>query len=300
MLNKEPLILLLNKAEGVSSFKALKQVSRHCQFKKAGHTGTLDPLATGMLPICLGEATKFCQYLSDMDKTYEVTAQFGKLSSTGDREGSWIAEQAVSPISIVAIQSALESMTGDIEQVPPMYSAIKQNGQPLYKLARQGVSVERKARVVTIYKMQLLSWENNQLQLRVCCSKGTYIRTLVEDIAKQLNQLAYVETLHRVSVGPFQAGDMLAWDELQQLEAPQWQARCISVQDALSHLPIFPTSAELEKRMYFGLETWLTETHKSGIYRLITEDNRFIGLASVSSHDIKPIKLLAKIATTIV
>ena len=298
MHNAEPLILLLNKAEGLSSFKAVKLVKRHCLISKAGHTGTLDPLATGMLPICLDQATKFCQYLSNMDKVYEVTAECGKLSSTGDREGQWIAEQEVPDIKEISILTVLQSMCGDSEQIPPMYSAIKKDGQPLYKLARKGLIVERKPRPIKIHDIKLLSWKGNRLKLRVHCGKGTYIRTLVEDIAQQLNSIAYVVKLHRLKVGPFESSKMLSWEEVQTLEPSALISHCLPVRDALSHFPIFTAAPELEKRLYFGLDTWLTAPYEIGIYRIITEDNRFIGLGSVTPTSIKPLKLLARINTS--
>ena len=206
-------ILLLDKPQGNSSNGVLQKV-RHLYFAaKAGHTGSLDPLATGMLPICFGEATKFSQYLLDADKKYQVTAKLGELTTTGDAEGELIQSAPVGTWTTEQMDAVMAPFIGDIMQVPPMYSALKHQGQPLYKLARQGIEIERKARPVTIYS---LKWEQiapDRLEMLVFCSKGTYIRTLVEDIGKSLGCGAHVEQLRRVKAGPFDGG-MLTMEQL--------------------------------------------------------------------------------------
>ena len=196
-------ILLLDKALGVSSNKALQDARFLYQAEKAGHTGSLDPLASGMLPICFGEATKVSGLLLDSSKRYQTTATLGFVSTTGDEEGEKLNARAIPALNPDFLESVLSRFRGSIHQIPPMYSALKKDGQPLYKLARQGLEVERKPRQVTIYQLQLLGFSENSLQLDVVCSKGTYIRTLVEDIGEALGCGAYVSRLHRVSVDPF-------------------------------------------------------------------------------------------------
>ena len=211
-------VLLLDKPQGCSSNHILQKVKRLFGAAKAGHTGSLDPLATGMLPVCFGEATKISAFLLEADKRYHLKCQLGVSTTTGDAEGDVLDTQDVSGIKEAAIKAVLPEFIGEIEQVPPMYSALKHNGERLYKLARQGIEVERKSRRVTIYDIEFLSFEQDDqqrafLELEVSCSKGTYVRTLVEDIAKKLNCGAHITALRRLSVGPY-AGDMLSIDQL--------------------------------------------------------------------------------------
>ena len=221
-------VLLLDKPKGSSSNHALQKVKRLFGAAKAGHTGSLDPLATGMLPVCFGEATKISAFLLDADKRYHLKCQLGISTTTGDAEGEVVETRDVSAISEADVTAVLPEFIGVIEQIPPMYSALKHNGERLYKLARQGIEVERKARSVTIYDIDFISLskeasplEEGQveskprliLELEVACSKGTYVRTLVEDIAKRLNSCAHITKLHRLSVGPY-AGEMLTVEQL--------------------------------------------------------------------------------------
>lgn len=211
-------ILLLDKSEGVSSNGALQTAKRMFAAAKAGHTGSLDPLATGMLPICFGEATKFSQFLLDADKSYRVTAKLGVITETGDSEGD-VVKTAPVDVTEAQVEAALEPLRGDIEQVPSMYSALKHNGQPLYKLARQGIEVERKPRKVTIYRLQLLDFRGDEVDMEVDCSKGTYVRSLVEDLGAALGCGAHVTALRRLSAGPYPADRMLTLDDLGALKA---------------------------------------------------------------------------------
>jgi tRNA pseudouridine55 synthase len=216
-------VLLLDKPQGCSSNHILQKVKRLFGAAKAGHTGSLDPLATGMLPICLGEATKISAFLLDADKRYYLKCQLGVSTTTGDAEGEIIDTQDVSAVTEQAVKAVLPEFIGEIEQIPPMYSALKHNGERLYKLARQGIEVERKPRRITIYSIDYLSLakddlgENDQsrliLELEVSCSKGTYVRTLVEDIAKKLQCGAHITSLRRLSVGPY-SGEMLTIEQL--------------------------------------------------------------------------------------
>ncbi|MCH8177379.1 MAG: tRNA pseudouridine(55) synthase TruB [Proteobacteria bacterium] len=201
-------ILLLHKPVGISSNRALQKVRHLFKANKAGHTGSLDPLASGLLPICFGEATKFSGYLLDAAKYYRAVCQLGKTTRTGDAEGEVIAELPVQ-VNRAQIDSVLKQFTGTVKQVPPMYSAIKHKGQRLYHLARIGKEVERPARSIEIYSLNLIDFSDDQLELDIHCSKGTYIRTLVEDIAKAAGTLAHAASLHREQVGDFSAADML-------------------------------------------------------------------------------------------
>lgn len=208
-------VLLLNKPVGMSSNAALQTVKRLYNAKKAGHTGSLDPLASGMLPICFGEATKFSQYLLDTDKRYRVICKLGISTATGDAEGDILQRREVPDLTKKQVEKILQQFRGEIEQVPSMYSAIKQNGEPLYKLARQGITVERKARAITIYDLEIINLQKDVLELDIHASKGTYVRTLVADIGELLGCGAYITNLHRTSVGQYAAAQMHNLDKLQ-------------------------------------------------------------------------------------
>lgn len=196
-------ILLLDKPHGISSNQALQQAKRLFRAEKAGHTGNLDPLATGLLPICFGEATKLSGLLLDAEKRYVATARFGAKTTTGDAEGTVVAHSDPEALDLDLLGQSIERFKGPIRQVPPMYSALKRDGQPLYALARQGVEVERAPRDVVIHDLVLLSREGHDLVFDVRCSKGTYIRTLVEDLAAAVGQCAHLVGLRRTEVGPF-------------------------------------------------------------------------------------------------
>jgi len=217
-------ILVVNKPLGLSSNQVLQRVKRLFNANKAGHTGALDPEATGVLPICLGEATKFSQLLLDSDKGYRTTAFLGQVRSTGDKEGEVLEERPVPEFDQARIETLLEDFRGDVEQVPPMFSALKMNGKPLYELARQGMSqeemravAEKKRRVIQIHELTLNSFTDTSLDLSVRCSKGTYIRTLVEDIGDALGSGAFVQDLHRTHSGPYDESMSHTLDELEAL-----------------------------------------------------------------------------------
>ena len=197
-------LLLLNKPAGITSNRALQAAKRWLGAKKAGHTGSLDPAATGMLPLCFGEATKVCAYLLDADKTYRVVAELGTATDTADADGTPIDTQPVPERGAAAWQALMDTFVGDQQQVPPMYSALKQGGTRLYELARKGVVVERPPRPIHIAEIALLEVHGKRLVFRVRCSKGTYVRTLVEDIAKAAGTVAHTAFLHRERVGGFE------------------------------------------------------------------------------------------------
>jgi len=202
-------LLLLNKPAGITSNQALQKVKRLLKAKKAGHTGSLDPAATGMLPLCFGEATKVCAYLLDADKTYRVTARLGIATDTGDADGKETATADVPSLERQEWEKILAGFLGDIEQVPPMYSALKKHGKRLYEIARMGEVVDREARNIRIHDIKLIEASGRRLVFRVHCSKGTYVRTLVEDIARVAGTVAHTANLHRESVGNFRAEDMM-------------------------------------------------------------------------------------------
>lgn len=209
-------VLLLDKPQGLSSNHALQRVKRIFGAAKAGHTGSLDPLATGMLPVCFGEATKISAFLLDADKCYHLKCQLGVATDTGDAEGETAKTCDASAINEQSVKAILPEFIGEIDQVPPMYSALKHNGERLYALARKGIEVERKARRITIYNIEFKSLQADVLELVVSCSKGTYVRTLVEDIAAKLDNCAHITFLRRLSVGPYE-GDMLTIEQLESL-----------------------------------------------------------------------------------
>jgi tRNA pseudouridine55 synthase len=212
-------VLLLDKPAGLTSNQALQKVKRLLRARKAGHTGSLDPAATGMLPLCFGEATKVCAYLLEADKTYRVTARLGLATDTGDADGVSIETAAVPELARESWERVLRSFLGWTEQVPPMYSALKQDGKRLYELARQGKVVERQPRPISVYAIDLLEAAGRRLVFRVRCSKGTYIRTLVEDIARRAGTVAYTQHLHRESVAGFEKVAMLDFDAMAVLAA---------------------------------------------------------------------------------
>ena len=196
-------VLVLDKPQGCTSNEILQRVKRMYGAAKAGHTGSLDPLATGVLPLCFGEATKFSQYLLDADKAYQVKAKWGERTNTSDADGEVVETCSTDSLNREALETVLEQFKGEIEQVPSMYSALKHKGQPLYKLAREGVEVERKARKVRIHQLDLLDFDSGHFSLYVGCSKGTYVRNLVEDIASAMGNLAHVVELRRIQAGPY-------------------------------------------------------------------------------------------------
>ena len=230
-------ILLLDKRIGVSSNRALQEVKRLFNAQKAGHTGSLDPLATGLLPVCFGEATKVSGMMLDDDKGYKVIIQLGVRTDTGDLEGEIIETRPVPAFTIIDIQVILEKFIGSISQVPPMYSALKLNGKKLYELARNGITVERKARQITIYELKLLATEQDSLELEVSCSKGTYIRSLAEDIGQVLGCGATVKELRRVQSGQFRIEQALTVETLEQFDEQQLLATLKPVDATLQTMP---------------------------------------------------------------
>src|ERR1700742_2772065 len=217
-------ILLLNKPLGLSSAQAVARAKYLFNARKAGHTGSLDPLASGLLPICFGEATKFGTQLLDADKTYRVTVRLGERTPSADRESQVIETKSVPDLSPEQLQNELDRFPRDYRQVPPMHSALKQDGKPLYEYARAGITRERAARAITIHAMQLLDWQSPDLSFDVSCSKGAYVRVLAEDLAAQLGTVGHLAALHRLAVAPFSAEPQWSFEDLEAMTAPQREA----------------------------------------------------------------------------
>ena len=221
-------ILLLDKPTGITSNEALQSVKRLFKARKAGHTGSLDPLASGLLPICLGEATKASGFLLDADKHYQVRCKLGEKTATGDAEGEVIESRPLEGVDAARIESVLAGFRGEIVQIPPMYSAVKHQGQRLYKLARQGVEVEREPRDITIHKLILEAVELPFFDLDVHCTKGTYVRTLAEDIGEALGCGAHVSGLRRLGVGPYDSQEMVTMERVKELSCCRSRPPCSS------------------------------------------------------------------------
>ncbi|MCY4265113.1 MAG: tRNA pseudouridine(55) synthase TruB [Gammaproteobacteria bacterium] len=278
-------IVLLDKPAGLTSNAALQQVKTLYEAAKAGHTGSLDPLATGVLPLCLGEATKVSGFLLESDKQYLVRVKLGQRTDTGDSEGSVIESADASGITLKAVQEALEGFRGEIDQVPSMYSAIKKDGVPLYRLARKGVEVERKARTVTVFSLNLLSFKNQELELDIACSKGTYIRTIADDLGQELGCGAHVVALRRVRVGEFNEQYCITIDALQQTKDDagfeNLDRFLIPMDEALGNLPevrLPPVTADCVRH---GQAVVVRHLPASGLVRLY-EEEQFIGIGNIN------------------
>lgn len=274
-------LLLLNKPAGMTSNRALQRVKRLLQAKKAGHTGSLDPAATGMLPLCFGEATKVCAYLLEADKTYRVTARLGETTTTGDRDGEITGTAEVPDLGRGDWEQVLARFCGEIDQVPPMYSALKKGGKRLYELARQGQVVDREARRIRIHDLSLLEISGARLVLRVKCSKGTYVRTLVEDIARTAGTVAYTARLHRETVGDFQAEDMLdlpGAERLAEQRPDALRARLLPADVALSSWPDHHIAEDAAERFCGGQAVTAGSVGADVLVRVYGGDGRFLGV----------------------
>lgn len=273
-------ILLLDKRLGVSSNKALQEVRRLFNANKAGHTGSLDPLATGLLPLCFGEATKVSALMLDDDKRYQVEIQLGVLTDTGDAEGQVLENKAVPELSEALLKPCLEAFTGEIDQVPPMYSALKHQGKKLYELAREGITVERKARQITIFEIKLLSFSKDKITLEVLCSKGTYIRSLAEDIGQHLGTVATVTALRRLQAGQFNIEDSYTLEQLTAMDADELKNCLLAVDKPLEFIPKIELSEPQRAAIQYG-QTIITEYSLSGRVRMYNQQN-FLGLGEIA------------------
>jgi tRNA pseudouridine55 synthase len=273
---------------GISSNRALQRVKHLYNAAKAGHTGSLDPLATGVLPLCLGEATKFSQYLLDADKAYLSTIVLGMATDTGDAEGQVVEVRDASAITESDVVAALKQFEGESEQIPSMFSAIKQNGQPLYKLARQGLEVERKPRLIVIEELQLRAFRGGdkpEVDIYMECSKGTYVRSLAEDLGRALGCGAFVSALRRTRSGPFSIEDSVALDTLEALvdsgEFPAIDALLLPADAALGALPLIALSESGGFYMRQGQPVMVPNAPRSGIVRVALHSGEFLGIGEI-------------------
>ena len=291
-------VLLVDKPAGYSSNGVLQKVRWLYQAQKAGHTGALDPAATGLLPICLGEATKFTQFLLDANKRYVTTGVFGIETDTLDAEGNIIARTPVPSIGEEALQNIIsENFVGDIQQIPPMYSALKRDGKKLYELAREGKTIDLDARPVTIFANQLVALDSPRFSLDVSCSKGTYIRTLVADIGTKVGCGAHVESLRRTEHGKFQLENAITLDALIELQAFGGQEKLdgllISIDELLADLPAI-TLGELHSKLFGNGNDVQTEI-EPGRVRVYGFDGAFIGVGRVGTTSrLHPERLISK------
>lgn len=290
-------IILLDKPKGFSSNAALQKVRWLLNAEKAGHTGSLDPLATGVLPLCFGEATKFSQYLLDADKGYETLMQLGVTTTTADAEGEVLERRPVT-VGRADIEAVLPRFRGEISQIPPMYSALKRDGQPLYKLARAGEVVEREPRSVTIARLELLDCEAEQARLAVDCSKGTYIRTLVEDIGQLLGCGAHVAELRRTKAGPFDLTRTVTLEELERVHGEGGNEAVdqflLPADSGLQHWPLLQFSEHSSFYWLQGQPVRAPEAPKFGMVRVQDHNGRFIGIGEVSEDGrIAPRRLIS-------
>jgi len=281
-------VLVLDKPLGTSSNHALQQAKRLYFAAKAGHTGSLDPLATGVLPLCFGEATKFSQYLLDADKAYDSTIVLGASTATGDAEGEILAEVDASGITIAQIEDALTGFRGAIEQVPSMFSAIKQNGQPLYKLARQGKEVERKSRQVTIRSLELRAVRLGQkieLDVSIECSKGTYVRSIAEDLGKVLDCGGHVSVLRRTQAGPFALSDSVSLPTLEALkqndDLDAMDRLLLPADTAVRALPLVPLTESAGFYLRQGQAVLVPNAPHNGMVRIALETGEFLGVGEI-------------------
>ncbi|MCK9780270.1 MULTISPECIES: tRNA pseudouridine(55) synthase TruB [Enterobacterales] len=292
-------VLLLDKPQDISSNDALQKVRRMFNASKAGHTGALDPLATGMLPICLGEATKFSQFLLDSDKRYRVIARLGQRTDTSDAHGEVIQERPIQ-FTQQALDDALDSFRGETLQVPSMYSALKHQGKPLYEYARQGIEVEREARPITVYELQFIRWEGDELELEIHCSKGTYIRTIIDDLGEKLQCGAHVIFLRRLEVADYPKERMVTLEQLRTMiedaqtvqEDPflALDALLLPMDTAVAHFPVVNLSTIIAGYLKLGQPVRVNHDINEGEWVRVTEgdEKKFIGLAIIKEGLVAP------------
>lgn len=289
-------ILLLDKPQGFTSNAVLQKVRHLFQAKKAGHTGTLDPLATGMLPICFGEATKFSQYVLDADKAYTVTAVLGTKTDSADAMGKVLSQVTSFNIAIDTLREVLSEFVGDIKQIPSMFSALKHQGKPLYQYARAGQEVVREARDITIHELNLLNFDGKSFSLSVHCSKGTYIRNLIDDIGERLNVGAHVVELHRVYTAGFSTYSMITLEKLQEMNAEERLALLLPVDEAVKQFPkCIVNKNQCQQLQYGQIVTEEVVCSSEGIARLYLEDKIFLGLGEINHQGELSVKRLTKL-----
>lgn len=287
-------VLLLDKPLGLSSNDAMQKVKRLLRAEKAGHTGTLDPLATGLLPICLGAATKFSQLNLEADKAYVATLKLGEKTTSGDREGEVIATRPVA-FNDEELQAALQSLRGEIDQVPPMHSALKVDGKALYELARQGKEVERAPRRITIHALELLSRDGDSMQIAVRCSKGTYIRTLAEDLGERLGCGAHLSALRRTASGPLTLDAAVTLAQLEAMSDGERLARLLPPDLLLSDCPAIRLPADEAGKLLAGMRRRVPQANVERVRAFGPEPTAFLGSARVVAGELIPERLLSPV-----
>jgi tRNA pseudouridine55 synthase len=291
-------ILLLDKPAGITSNGALQQVKRLYMAKRAGHTGSLDPIATGMLPLCFGEATKFSQFLLDSDKHYYVTARLGQRTATGDVEGEVIAERSFAHVTQEQVEKILLSFYGETQQIPPMFSALKHKGKPLYELARQGIEIEREPRTIHVHSLKLENFTADSFSFHIHCSKGTYIRTLVDDIGELLNCGAHVSQLRRTAVSPYISFPMYSLSVLEETfrrEGMEGLLRfLLPIETSVAAFPSVKLSTSAAFYIRMGQPVRVTNAPAQGFVRLmIGDEQRFLGMGEMlEDYRVKPKRMV--------
>lgn len=287
-------LLILDKPIGATSNKCLQQVKHLLRAAKAGHTGALDPLASGVLPLCFGEATKVSQFLLDSDKTYRARIKLGVTTATGDSDGAVLVTAPVPAFTAEQIEAVLAQFRGVLTQQPSVYSALKQNGVPLYKLAREGKEITPKFRDVTIHSLQLLAHDGDELDIEVSCSKGTYVRTLAEDIGKALGTGAHLTALRRLKAGPFALAQSLTMEEMMQLAASgALDARLLPPDQAIADLPAVQLDAEQARRLRQGQQVGMPDAARAPDVRVYFE-KEFLGIGELRADGVLAAKRLLK------
>ncbi len=290
-------VLVVDKPAGISSNDAVQRAKRLFGAQKVGHTGSLDPLATGVLPLCFGEATKFSQFLLDADKKYRARICLGVSTETGDADGEVIAEADASSVTAAQVAAELKNFVGEIEQVPSMYSALKHQGQPLYKLARQGVEVERAPRKVTVYCAELLQVTGTEIELFVHCSKGTYIRSLAEDLGTALDCGGHVAGLRRLAAGPYKEEQAVSFEKLNAMSGPEvLDALLLPVSSAVDSWPIMRLHQDTAHYLLRGQPVQVAHAPTEGWVQIFEsgEEDRFLGVGEILTDGrIAPRRLVA-------
>ena len=275
-------MLLLDKPIGYSSNQALQKIKLLYQAAKAGHTGTLDPLATGLLPLCFGEATKFAHFLTDADKVYIATLKFGITTNTGDAEGEVLSVKDVN-FSKIQLEQVCSQFVGVISQIPPMYSALKHEGKAMYEYARAGVEIERAARTITIHSIEINAFGQDVATITVKCSKGTYIRTLAEDIGAQLVCGAHLIGLRRTATANYQINQAITLEKFEAMSPAQRALLLLPADSAVQHLPAITLDADSTFYLQQGQAIWQSGAVPQGLIRLYNEQHEFLGLGELQS-----------------
>ena len=275
-------MLLLDKPIGYSSNQALQKIKLLYQAAKAGHTGTLDPLATGLLPLCFGEATKFAHFLTDADKVYIATLKFGITTNTGDAEGEVLSVKDVN-FSKMQLEQVCSQFVGVISQIPPMYSALKHEGKAMYEYARAGVEIERAARTITIHNIEINAFDQDTATITVKCSKGTYIRTLAEDIGAQLGCGAHLIGLRRTATANYQISQAITLEQFEAMSPAQRALLLLPADSAVQHLPAITLDADSTFYLQQGQAIWQSGSVPQGLIRLYNEQHEFLGLGELQS-----------------